>query len=67
MAGSFIAANRELARHKLDLVGVQEVRWSRGGIVRGGDYSFSTEKEMRIINCEQDSLYITECYQQLRE
>ena len=39
-AGSFIAANRELARHKLDLVGVQEVRWGRGGIVRGGDYSF---------------------------
>ena len=27
MAGSFTAASRELARYKLDLVGVQEVRW----------------------------------------
>jgi len=25
--GSFTAAARELARYKLDLVGVQEVRW----------------------------------------
>jgi len=26
-AGSSMAAARELARHKLDIVGVQEVRW----------------------------------------
>jgi len=32
-AGSFIAAARELARYKLDLVGVQEVRWDREGTV----------------------------------
>ena len=25
------AAARELARYKLDLVGVQEVRWDKGG------------------------------------
>ena len=31
---------RELARYKLDLVGVQEVRWDRGGTVRAGDYNF---------------------------
>jgi hypothetical protein len=30
----------ELARYKLDLVGVQEVRWDKGGIVRAGDYNF---------------------------
>jgi len=29
-----------LARHKLDLVGVQEVRWDREGTVRVGDYNF---------------------------
>jgi len=29
-AGSFTAAGRELARYKLDLVGVQEVRWDKG-------------------------------------
>jgi len=39
-AGSFTAAARELARYELDLVGVQEVRWDRGGTVRAGDYNF---------------------------
>ena len=39
-AGSFTAAARELARCKLDLVGVQEVRWDREGTVRAGDYNF---------------------------
>ena len=39
-AGSLMAAARELARYKLDLVGVQEVRWDRGGTVRAGDYNF---------------------------
>jgi hypothetical protein len=27
-------------RYKLDLLGVQEVRWDKGGIVRAGDYIF---------------------------
>jgi hypothetical protein len=31
---------RELARYKLDLVGVQEVRRDKGGTVRAGDYTF---------------------------
>jgi len=39
-AGSLTAAARELARCKLDLVGVQEVRWDKEGTVRAGDYSF---------------------------
>jgi hypothetical protein len=38
--GSLTAAVRELARHKLDLVGVQEVRWDKGGKVRTEDYDF---------------------------
>ena len=29
-AGSLMAAARVLARYKLDLVGVQEVRWDKG-------------------------------------
>ena len=33
-----MAAARELARYKLDLMGVQEVRWDKGGAVRAGDY-----------------------------
>jgi hypothetical protein len=31
---------RELAKYKLDLVGVQEVRWDKGGTVRAGEYTF---------------------------
>ena len=33
-AGSLTAAARELARYEFDLVGVQEVRWDNGGMVR---------------------------------
>ena len=35
-----MARARELARYKLDLMGVQEVRWEKEGTVKGGDYSF---------------------------
>jgi hypothetical protein len=34
-----MAAARELARYKLDLVGVQEVRWDKD-TVKAWDYSF---------------------------
>ena len=44
------AAARELARNKLDVVGVQEVRWDKEGTVTAGDYIFSMGKETRIIN-----------------
>jgi hypothetical protein len=39
-AGSLITVSRELARYKLDLVGVQEVRWEGGGIKPAGEYTF---------------------------
>ena len=39
-AGSLKAAARELGRYKLDVVGVQEVRWNKGGSVTAGDYDF---------------------------
>jgi hypothetical protein len=35
-----MAVARELARYKLELVGVQEVRWDKGCSVRAGDYNF---------------------------
>jgi exonuclease III len=44
MAGSLRAAARELARYKLDIVGVQEVRRDKGGTVQAGDYNFFYEK-----------------------
>jgi hypothetical protein len=52
-------------RYKLDLEGVQKDRWDKGGTVRRAvDYIFSYEMETKIINWEQDLLYITEQYQQ---
>jgi hypothetical protein len=35
-------------------VGVQEVRWDRGGTVRAVDYIISMERDMKIINCEEN-------------
>jgi exonuclease III len=37
---SLTVVARELSRYKLDLVGVQEVRWDKGGTVRAGDFNF---------------------------
>jgi hypothetical protein len=39
-AGSLVTAPRELAGYKLDLVGVQEVRWEGGGTEPAGEYTF---------------------------
>ena len=43
-AGSPTAAARELARYKLDLVGVQEVRWDKEGTVSAEDCNFFYQK-----------------------
>ena len=40
-----MAAAMDLARYKLDLVGVQEVRWEKEGTVKAEDYSFFYGKE----------------------
>jgi len=60
MAGSLTAAAKELARYKLDLMGVQEVRLGKGGIPKQGIIVFSMEKETKIINWEQVFLYTTD-------
>jgi hypothetical protein len=39
-SGSLITVARELAKYKLDLVGVQEVRWDKEGTVRAREYTF---------------------------
>jgi exonuclease III len=38
--GSLTTVTRELGKYKLDLVGVQEVRWEKGGTARAEDYTF---------------------------
>ena len=65
--GSFTAAARELARYKLDLVGVEKVRWDKGAQYEQKIIIFSVEKETKITNWEQDLLHNTELYQQLRQ
>jgi hypothetical protein len=52
---SVVTAVREFARYKLDLVGVQEIRWDKGGTARAGDYTF-----MNIIYWKQDFSYTRE-------
>jgi hypothetical protein len=43
--GSLMTVSRELSRYKLDLVGVQEVRWEVSGTKLGGEYTFFCGKE----------------------
>jgi exonuclease III len=38
--GSLMTLLRELSRYRLDLVGVQEVRWEGSGIIPAGEYTF---------------------------
>jgi hypothetical protein len=45
-----MTVSRELARYKLDLVGVKEVRWEGGSTEPAGKYTFFCGKGMRIMN-----------------
>jgi hypothetical protein len=57
-----------LARYKLDLVGVQEIRWDRGGTVRAGGYNFFVWKTKRKSPIgKRIFMYTTDWYRQLRE
>jgi exonuclease III len=39
-SGSLKMVARELGKYKLDLVGMQEVRWDKGSTERAEDYTF---------------------------
>jgi hypothetical protein len=49
-AGSLMKVAKETSKYKLDLVGVQEVRWDGGGTEPAGEYTFFYGKGMRIMN-----------------
>jgi hypothetical protein len=38
--GSLMTVANEVSKYKLDLVGVQEVKWDRGGTEPAGEYTF---------------------------
>jgi hypothetical protein len=46
-AVSITAAARKLTRYNLDLVGLQKVKWDKGGTARAGDYNYSYIKGNR--------------------
>jgi hypothetical protein len=48
--GSFRAVGKDISKYKLDLVGVQEVRWDGGGTERAGEYTFFYGKGRKIMN-----------------
>jgi hypothetical protein len=66
-AGSLKSVLRELARYKLDLVGVQEVRWECGGTEPAGEYTIFYGKGNENHELGTGFLCIRESYQQLRE
>jgi hypothetical protein len=57
----------EVARYKLDLVGVQEVRWEGSGTEPVGEYTFFYGKGNENHELGTVFLCIRESYQQLRE
>jgi hypothetical protein len=66
-AGSLMTVSRELARYKLDLVGVQEVLWEGGGTKPVEKYTFCHGKGNENHEFGTGLLCIRESYQQLRE
>jgi hypothetical protein len=49
-AGSLMTVAKEISKYKLNLTGVLEVRWDKGGTEPVGEYSFFLERGMRIMN-----------------
>jgi hypothetical protein len=65
-AGSLMTVSRELPRYKLDLAGVQEIRWAGGGTEHAGEYTFFYGKGNENHELGTGFLCIRESYQKLR-
>jgi hypothetical protein len=65
-AGSLRLVGEEISKYKLDLVGVQEVRWYGGGTELAGEYTFFYRKWNENHELGTGVSYIKESYQQLR-
>jgi exonuclease III len=66
-AGTLKTVARGLAKYNLDLVGVQEVRWDKGGTERAQGYTFVYGAGNEDHQLGTDFSYIRESYQQLGE
>jgi hypothetical protein len=65
--GSMKTVVRELGKHKLDLMGFQEVKWEKSGTERAEDYTFFYGEGNGDHLLGSSILYIKESYQQLGE
>jgi exonuclease III len=65
--GSLTTVARELGKHKLDLVAVQEVRLEKGGTERAVDYVFFYGQGNGDHRLGTGFSYIRELYQRLGE
>jgi exonuclease III len=65
--GSLKTVARELGKYKLDLVGIQEVRWDKGGTEQAEDYTFFYGAGNEDHQLGTGFLCIGESYQQLGE
>jgi hypothetical protein len=52
MSGPLTTVSRELARYRLDVVCVQNVKWDKGGTVQAQDYTFFHGKEYETYQLE---------------
>jgi exonuclease III len=56
--GTLMIVSRELPRYRLDIVGVQEVRWEDSDTEPAGEYKFVYGKGMRNMKWVEAFLYI---------
>jgi exonuclease III len=65
-AGSLVLVSKELSKYKLDLVGVQEIRWVGISTKPAGEYTSFYGKGNENYELGTGSLCIRDSYQQLR-